>query len=224
MLTSERYRRTDRCGHYQRLLEEKNKYIQTFPIEVVQGSALSSKFILENGLEKPIVVQQIPGLKLPGPSTTLTNIAETIGKDYPIKIIEVGAQEQADGFTIGQFAEYLEGYTPGKHKVLNLISLEFSRTTLAPRIQSPSMVRDIDWIDVIWPMERRARGDFPMVQRYCLSGMGGSYTDFHVDFGGTSVWCESASLSLCPSDCLIVKGGGLLPASPTLLPLPLTPR
>ena len=26
------------------------------------------------------------------------------------------------------------------------------------------------------------------VQKYCLSGMGESYTDFHVDFGGTSVW------------------------------------
>lgn len=27
-----------------------------------------------------------------------------------------------------------------------------------------------------------------MYQKYCLCGMAGSYTDFHVDFGGTSVW------------------------------------
>lgn len=26
------------------------------------------------------------------------------------------------------------------------------------------------------------------VQYYCLMSQGGSYTDFHVDFGGTSVW------------------------------------
>ncbi|CAN0281934.1 unnamed protein product, partial [Ectocarpus sp. 8 AP-2014] len=28
----------------------------------------------------------------------------------------------------------------------------------------------------------------PQVQYYCLMSQGGSYTDFHVDFGGTSVW------------------------------------
>jgi hypothetical protein len=37
-------------------------------------------------------------------------------------------------------------------------------------------------------LERRALGDFPRVQKYCLAGMAGSYTDFHIDFGGTSVW------------------------------------
>ncbi len=26
------------------------------------------------------------------------------------------------------------------------------------------------------------------VQYYCLMSQGGSYTDFHIDFGGTSVW------------------------------------
>ena len=28
----------------------------------------------------------------------------------------------------------------------------------------------------------------PKVQMYCLMSVAGSYTDFHVDFGGTSVW------------------------------------
>lgn len=28
----------------------------------------------------------------------------------------------------------------------------------------------------------------PLVQKYCLMGVKNSYTDFHVDFGGTSVW------------------------------------
>jgi hypothetical protein len=29
---------------------------------------------------------------------------------------------------------------------------------------------------------------FPQVQMYCLMGPGNAYTDFHIDFGGTSVW------------------------------------
>lgn len=28
----------------------------------------------------------------------------------------------------------------------------------------------------------------PYVQKYCLMGVKDCYTDFHVDFGGTSVW------------------------------------
>lgn len=28
----------------------------------------------------------------------------------------------------------------------------------------------------------------PQVSKYCLMGVKNSYTDFHVDFGGTSVW------------------------------------
>eukprot|EP00981_Chlorochromonas_danica_P002460 scaffold473_cov159-Ochromonas_danica.AAC.13 len=37
-------------------------------------------------------------------------------------------------------------------------------------------------------MEHLSRQDYPRVQKYCLAGMAGSYTDFHIDFGGTSVW------------------------------------
>ncbi|CAE7441591.1 Kdm2 [Symbiodinium microadriaticum] len=70
-----------------------------------------------------------------------------------------------------------------------MISLEVSSTPLASHILSPRFVRQLDWIDAYWPVDRRARGrDFPSVQKYVLCGMKGSYTDFHVDFGGTSVW------------------------------------
>lgn len=46
----------------------------------------------------------------------------------------------------------------------------------------------IDWVRCLWPLSRLAKADYPRVQKYCLAGMAGSYTDFHIDFGGTSVW------------------------------------
>jgi len=61
-------------------------------------------------------------------------------------------------------------------------------TGLNRDVYAPKAVTDVDWIDTLWPLERRVRGDFPHVQKYCLCGMAGSYTDFHLDFGGTSVW------------------------------------
>ena len=29
---------------------------------------------------------------------------------------------------------------------------------------------------------------YPKVQKYCLMSVAGCYTDFHIDFGGSSVW------------------------------------
>lgn len=69
-------------------------------------------------------------------------------------------------------------------KVLNQISLEFRHTPLAAVVKSPQFVRSLDWIDAAWPEEIGK----PQTQYYCLTSTAGCYTDFHVDFGGTSVW------------------------------------
>lgn len=59
-------------------------------------------------------------------------------------------------------------------------------------------VRFIDWVDCVWPRHlKEAQREstnaldemmYPKVQKYCLMSVKGCYTDFHVDFGGTSVW------------------------------------
>lgn len=69
-------------------------------------------------------------------------------------------------------------------RVLNQISLELSQTSLNRRITPPQFVRDVCWIHQAWPKDR------PTIeaQLYCLTSAAGSYTDFHIDFGGTSVW------------------------------------
>ena len=43
---------------------------------------------------------------------------------------------------------------------------------------------------------------YPKVQKYCLMSVRGCYTDFHIDFGGTSVWYhvlrgKKVSVSVC---------------------------
>jgi len=91
--------------------------------------------------------------------------------------------------------------------VLNQISLEISDTPLVAHVWSPQIVRNTDWIDQAWPGRRpRSNTDtdpvtllqpsdsldiptvYPKVQYYCLTSAGGSFTDFHIDFGGSSVW------------------------------------
>ena len=78
-------------------------------------------------------------------------------------------------------------------RVINQISFEFSHTPLRRMVQSPTFVRELDWIDHAWSPEWRAAGHYPSVQYYCLTSSAGCYTDFHLDFGGTSVWYHVAS-------------------------------
>ena len=41
----------------------------------------------------------------------------------------------------------------------------------------------------------------PEVQKYCLMSVKNSYTDFHIDFGGTSVWYHVLRVSMYYSMC-----------------------
>jgi len=69
---------------------------------------------------------------------------------------------------------------------LNITSLEVSDSILGESIRSPRVVREIDWIDLVY--KRIDPEKFPKVQKYCLMSPKNSFTDFHIDFGGTSVW------------------------------------
>ena len=48
---------------------------------------------------------------------------------------------------------------------LNVISLEFSASKFARHVGRPRFVREIDWIEHLWPSSVRAEGDYPAVER-----------------------------------------------------------
>ncbi|KAJ6655356.1 hypothetical protein lerEdw1_005548 [Lerista edwardsae] len=59
-------------------------------------------------------------------------------------------------------------------------------TRLSNLVETPKIVRKLSWVENLWPGE--SVFERPNVQKYCLMGVRDSYTDFHIDFGGTSVW------------------------------------
>ena len=66
----------------------------------------------------------------------------------------------------------------------------------------PRIVREVSWVNNHWPEEfpeDQVQFERPHVQRYCLMGVKDSYTDFHVDFGGTSVWYHVLKVGVWPS-------------------------
>ncbi|XP_062610081.1 lysine-specific demethylase PHF2-like isoform X4 [Saccostrea cucullata] len=57
-------------------------------------------------------------------------------------------------------------------------------------VSPPSIVRDLSWVSNYFPEQLPEDCTYtrPEVQKYCLMGVRDSFTDFHIDFGGTSVW------------------------------------
>ena len=118
---------------------------------------------------------------------TVRNVAELYGPDERVEVIDVKSQQGEDKrWNMQKWADYYE--STGNKVVRNVISLEVSQSRLGRLIRRPKIVRDLDLQDAVWPKELQAVGDFPKVQFYCLMSVADCYTDFHIDFGGSSVY------------------------------------
>ena len=183
---------------------------------VTDGSQLTATNLINPNhtlsLHNPILITDTPtsiGMKVPLPKPpskdiTIRQIGNKIGMSHSITVMDVRTQDELDGWNFQDMVDHFEDedrqYKPtlpqphsrskrrNRTRVLNQISLEFSLTPLGKLVTSPQFVRDLDWIEHIWPRERKQEGDYPRVQYYCLTSTSGCFTDFHVDFGGTSVW------------------------------------
>jgi hypothetical protein len=103
-------------------------------------------------------------------------------------VIDVATQQERPAWTLGQFAYYFR-HVKARQRTMNVISLEFSDTPLAAQVRRPAVVDALDWVTLAWPAGvDRSATVFPKVQLYCLMSVSGSYTDFHIDFGGSSVF------------------------------------
>ena len=93
------------------------------------------------------------------------------------------------GYSLGKWAAYFRTPASDRAKVLNVISLEVSDTDLGAMILPPRIVREIDWVEKHWPANKRGKGHaYPKVQLYCLMGVANAWTDWHIDFAGSSVY------------------------------------
>ena len=118
---------------------------------------------------------------------TVRKVSELYGPEEKIEVIDVKSQNGEDKrWTMKRWVDYYE--SPGDKVVRNVISLEVSQSKLGRLIRRPKIVRDLDLQDAVWPAELVAKGEFPKVQFYCLMSVADCYTDFHIDFGGSSVY------------------------------------
>ena len=161
---------------------------ETFVERMGTGHGFTQEWARKTGLRRPCIIADKAGLGLEVPAGKfgVRDVAKVVGERTPVQVMRSQDQSTVENWSLADWARYWDA--PVREDTLNIISLEFSKTALAERIRSPTLVRQVDWIDNCFPDEYRARGEYPQTQYYCLMSAGGCYTDFHVDFGGTAVW------------------------------------
>ncbi|KAE9420235.1 hypothetical protein Angca_009497, partial [Angiostrongylus cantonensis] len=141
------------------------------------------------------------GMKMPkAEDFCVDDVLRLVGGNRMIEVVEVSGQTSVK-MTLQDFVDYYNTPAEKRETLYNVLSLEFSNTEMEDIIQSPDLVRRIDWVENHWPDALRQRyitfnkkghytphHTYPKVQNYCLMSVERCYTDFHVDFGGTSVW------------------------------------
>lgn len=161
------------------------------------GDDITLRLIQKHGFEKPILVRKPNGLDLrvPPKSFLVRDVRNCVGHQRIIDVMDVKTQKNIE-MSMKDWCKYYE--SKNRDRLLNVISLEFSHTKLDELVESPMIVRLLDWVDLVWPKFLKEsqtestntidKMKYPKVQKYCLMSVKGSYTDFHIDFGGTSVW------------------------------------
>ncbi|XP_068134359.1 lysine-specific demethylase 7A [Hyperolius riggenbachi] len=151
----------------------------------MNGGQLTQRYLEKHGFNLPIMVPQLEdlGLRLPPPTFSVMDVERYVGGEKIIDVIDVARQADSK-MKLKNFVKYF--MNPERPKVLNVISLEFSDTKMAELVKVPDISKQLSWVENYWPDDSVFTK--PFVQKYCLMGVEDSYTDFHIDFGGTSVW------------------------------------
>ncbi|KAM3874488.1 lysine (K)-specific demethylase 2Bb [Diretmus argenteus] len=182
-------------------LEEKlasSNYNANF-IHMMEGKEFTYEYVQREALRNPLIFKQKDGLgiRMPDPEFTVSEIKGLVGNRRTVDVMDVSTQKGSE-MSMAQFVRYYETPAEERDKLFNVISLEFSHTKLENLIKRPTVVDLVDWVDNMWPPDLKqsqteatnviSEMKYPKVQRYCLMSVKGCYTDFHIDFGGTSVW------------------------------------
>ncbi|KAN0062558.1 JmjC domain-containing histone demethylation protein 1 [Thecaphora frezii] len=134
----------------------------------------------------------IPGMVVPPASMTISDVARLMGPDTPVEVIDVASQTSSKAWTLSAWADYCALPKEKRKKVLNVISLEVTSTPMERFVEAPQLVRQLDWVTRDWPASKRGveakEHTWPKVQRYVLMGVEGGYSDWHIDFAGSSVY------------------------------------
>ncbi|XP_074061683.1 lysine-specific demethylase 2B isoform X2 [Macrotis lagotis] len=168
-------------------------------VRAMDGRDFNFEYVQREALRVPLVFPNPDGLgiKMPDPDFTVRDVKLLVGSRRLVDVMDVNSQKGTE-MSMSQFVRYYELPESQREKLYNVISLEFSHTKLENLVKRPNVIDLVDWVDNMWPQHLKekqtestnliAEMKYPKVKKYCLMSVKGCFTDFHIDFGGTSVW------------------------------------
>ncbi|KAL5493567.1 hypothetical protein EMCRGX_G014770 [Ephydatia muelleri] len=154
----------------------------------LHGSELTRDYFERTAFSSPVLVEQPEGLGIVvPPNITASDIERFIGPTREFDILDVASQTEIC-MTLMEWIKYFQ--SQDRKRVLNALSLEYTDTELEKLITAPTAVREMDWLRLYWPKDLPDDPCYqkPKFGKYCLMSTKGSFTDFHFDVAGTSVW------------------------------------
>ncbi|XP_042193617.1 lysine-specific demethylase 2B isoform X3 [Callorhinchus milii] len=182
-------------------VEEKlssDTYCSSF-VHFMKGADFTFEYVQREAIRVPLIFRERDGLgiKTPDLNFSVRDVKLFVGSRRIVDVMDVSTQKGIE-MSMSQWVRYYETPEAEREKLYNVISLEFSHTKLENLVKRPTVVDLVDWVDNMWPRHLKekqieptnaiAEMKYPKVQKYCLMSVKGCYTDFHIDFGGTSVW------------------------------------
>jgi F-box/leucine-rich repeat protein 10/11 len=167
------------------------------------------KLIHDTKLIKPILIRGAnpnvketynPRIKIDFhiPCYDIGEVTDKIGQEHKVPVMDVMTQNNSPRWDMKRWRDYFKQNKEERDRIRNVISLEISDTELGEEVRVPKVVTDLDIVLKLFDQDNENRtlsslleeNDVlpPKVQKYILMSIAGSYTDFHIDFAGTSVY------------------------------------
>ncbi|KAF0699013.1 Aste57867_10396 [Aphanomyces stellatus] len=167
-----------------------------FDIEVVNGENVTKEWVCfiymwmlpleEVGFSEPFVVLEMEtiGLRVPTPSFGVDDIKRIVGLDTIVPVVHVASQQEIFEWSIERWSSYFITSPAERTDIFEVVNFDFGVSpALSNLVSPPSFVSEFGWIETLWPKTFK----FP-VQKLCVMSAKDSFTDFHINSGGASLW------------------------------------
>merc|ERR1719322_1600993 len=121
------------------------------------GNDLTIAYLQRHGFTHPIYVPEKEGLgmKIPNPKTfKLVDIRKAIGSRMIMNVTNMFTLKESK-MTLKEWQNYFDEKPTNRTATLYLSPIEFSNTKLSHQLVSPRIVRELDWVDKVWPSHLR---------------------------------------------------------------------
>ncbi|SCU77754.1 LAME_0A02124g1_1 [Lachancea meyersii CBS 8951] len=163
---------------------------------VIKSSELETQF---DSIRKPLKVvdPENSGMQIPsgpdGKTLTVDAVTHFLGDHYKVDVMDVQSQQNSN-WTMSQWNHYFtECSVDTRDRIRNVISLEVSHVDkFQAELQRPRVVEAQDLVNKVWNIILD-ESERPKVTKYVLMSVENAFTDFHLDFAGTSVYYKVVS-------------------------------